>query len=80
MRGDCAARGGAAHPFEDKAFVRGVLINDDETVFGFGNDIRSGDLATRDAHGVLDGFGGCFVSRFGAGHWRCRKSRATIKD
>lgn len=41
-----------SHPFQDKAFVGGVLIDYDETVLGFGDDIGSGDLASGDSHWV----------------------------
>src|SRR6476661_7810657 len=54
-----AALASRAHPFENKALVGGVLVDDDETVLGLGDDVGRGDLASRDSereagHG-LDG-------------------------
>ena len=60
--------------------MRGVLIDNDKAVFGFGDDVGRGNLATGDAHGVAEGFGRCVVSRFRAGHRRCDKGRAAVKD
>ena len=47
----------------------GVLVDNDETVLGFGDDIGGGDLAPRDAHRVV---GDGYVGGFGAsgGMWR----------
>ena len=55
-----------AHPLEHQPLVRGMLVDDDESVFGFGNDIGRVDLAAGDAERVAgDGFakaGACLPS------------------
>ena len=37
--------------------MRGVLVDQDEAVLGFGDDIGLGDLAAGDAEGEAAGFG-----------------------
>jgi len=44
--------------------VGGVLVDEDEAVLGFGDDVGGGDLAAGDAEGELVRRLGC---RFGAG-------------
>ena len=45
--------------------MRGMLVNDDKAVFGFGNDIGFGHLPARDAKRVAGAFGHGFVGNGG---------------
>jgi hypothetical protein len=71
LAGDPAALHRAAHPFEDEALVRGVLVDQDEAVLGLGDDIGLGDLPARDAEREVDrlgtGRGGLGARRAAAG-------------
>ena len=54
-------RSGGTESFEHKAFVRGVLVYNDQSVFSLGDNIGVGDLATRDPERIVcDGFFGDF--------------------
>ena len=52
LASDLPVPGGFAHALQDKPFVGSVLIDDDETVFGFGDDVGCRDLAAGDAERI----------------------------
>jgi len=58
--------------------VGGVLVDEDQAVLRLGDDVGLGDLAARDAEGVVDGFGGWGVGGFGAGEWGWGEEGAAV--
>ncbi len=60
----CIAR---AHPLEDEALVRGMLVDEDEPVLGLGDDIGFRDLPAGDAEGEVYRLGDGRMRGFGAG-------------
>ena len=64
LAGDLPALGGLAHPLEHEPFVGGMLVDNDEAVLCFGDDIGRRYLPASDAEGIgRDGSG----RRFGPG-------------
>src|SRR3546814_18258073 len=61
----------------DLPFVRGVLVDDDEAVLGFGDDIGFRNLAARDAKRVRFGTRDRHGRGFGAAHRECTRPRET---
>jgi len=68
---DFSALPGAFHPLEHQSFVGGVLIDDDQSVLGFGDNISRGDLAAGDPERESRDRRG---SGFGAG-LRCQRRK-----
>ena len=52
LAGDAAALHCATHAFENEAFVSGVLVHEDQAIFGLRDDIGLCHLSARDAEGM----------------------------
>ena len=52
-RATAATLAARAHPLEHQPLVRGMLVDDDQPVLGFGDDIGRRDLAAGDAEGKV---------------------------
>ncbi len=64
---DAAVGGCPLHAFEHEALVRRMLVDEDQPILRFGNDIGVGDLPPGDAEGEAVRFRGRCGSGFGAG-------------
>ena len=67
----------AAHPLQRQPFMRGMLVDDDEAILGFRDDIGARHLSARDAERETATFRGRRSGGFGAGLRRRRDERAS---